>query len=200
MFKEDQRKEMKSIEDQLNTIYTEYEKIEKDVRDIKDKLSQENTLDDSGFGELSKQTIEKTELIMKTDSKMSAVIEQANMLMVNDVKQDETIKSLDKSIQNLDWKLSNLESADLFLQESHRLLTEKTAALETQSKKVEDLQSSLNLLQKEEIEGNLKVKLNELLTIVGELASEQKLDEVSCEMKENNRMLTEEMKNIRKFL
>jgi len=46
VFKDDQRKEMNSIETQLNTIYTEYEKMETEIKDIKkDKLSKEKTLD-----------------------------------------------------------------------------------------------------------------------------------------------------------
>merc|ERR1711892_245639 len=47
VFKDDQRKEMKSIESQLNTIYTEYEKMETEMRDIKkDKLLKEKTMDE----------------------------------------------------------------------------------------------------------------------------------------------------------
>merc|ERR550532_2836124 len=34
-FKEDQRKELKSIETQLNTIYTEYERMEKELADMR---------------------------------------------------------------------------------------------------------------------------------------------------------------------
>jgi chromosome segregation ATPase len=184
VFKDDQRKEMKSIENQLNTIYAEYEKIEKDMTNIKaDKLSKEKSLDDFlesfnkdveiKFEDLSKQTVEQTELMAKTDSKMTAIIEQASMLMVNDVKQDQTMSSLDKSLKSLDAKLSNLESADLFLQESHRQLTEKTMSLETQYNKFEDIQDLLKNQQREKIEENLKGKVNELLSTVGDIVSEQ---------------------------
>merc|ERR1712123_27976 len=113
VFKDDQRKEMKSIESQLNTIYTEYEKMETEMRDIKkDKLSKEKTMDefletfnkdvDIKFEEISKQTNDQSELMTKTDNKMSAIIEQAAILMVNDVKQDETISSIHKSLNSLD--------------------------------------------------------------------------------------------------
>jgi len=178
VFKEDQRKEMKSIETQLNTIYMEYEKIEKEMIEIKtEKVTKDKTMDDFleninndwevKYGELSKQTVDQAELITKTDSKISAIIDQSNTLMVNDVKQEEAISSLDKSIKNLDSKLSNLESADLFLQESHRQITEKTTSLEVQ----ENL-NSLYKKQQEQIEVELKKQISELHTSVIEVVTE----------------------------
>merc|ERR1711892_371397 len=184
VFKDDQRKEMKSIESQLNTIYTEYEKMETEMRDIKkDKLSNEKTLDefletfnkdvDIKFEEISKQTNDQTELMTKTDNKMSAILEQAGMLMVNNVKQDETISSIHKSIDNLNAKLADLESADTFLQESYRLVTERTVSLESQTKQFEDIHILLKSQKQEKIEENLEGKVNQLLTSVGEIVSEQ---------------------------
>ena len=177
------RKDMKSIENQLNTIYIEYEKMLRGFTDMKnEKLLSEKALDsilknfmndvDKDIETLSKHSMEQTKLITKTDDKMSAIIEQANTLMINDVKQAENINSIQKSLEALNEKFNDLESADLFLQESYRLLTEKTMLQESQIKKVAD----------EKLQRNNSDSLNKSLFISDQkklISAKQKFEEVS---------------------
>merc|ERR1711892_1005708 len=74
---------------------------------------------------------------------------------------------------NLDAKLADLESADTFLQESYRLVTERTVSLESQTKQFEDIHTLLKSQKHEKIEKNLEGKVNQLLTSVGEIVSQQ---------------------------
>ena len=88
MMKEDHRKEMASIEGQLNTIYQEYEKMEKSLEEYRNSYSND-------WVELSKASKNNEDNIAKTDEKMNAIMEQANSLMINDARQDETLGKLE---------------------------------------------------------------------------------------------------------
>ena len=88
MMKEDHRKEMASIEGQLNTIYQEYEKMEKSLEEYRNSYSND-------WVELSKANKNNEDNIAKTDEKMNAIMEQANSLMINDARQDETLGKLE---------------------------------------------------------------------------------------------------------
>ena len=88
MMKDDHRKEMASIEGQLNTIYQEYEKMEKSLEEYRNSYSND-------WVELSKASKNNEDNIAKTDEKMNAIMEQANSLMINDARQDETLGKLE---------------------------------------------------------------------------------------------------------
>ena len=88
MLREDHRKEMSSIESQLNTIYQEYEKMEKSLEDYRSSYSND-------WIEISKATKNNEDNLAKTDEKMNAIMEQANSLMINDARQDETLGKLE---------------------------------------------------------------------------------------------------------
>ena len=88
MLREDHRKEMSSIESQLNTIYQEYEKMEKSLEEYRNSYSND-------WEELSKANKNNEDNIAKTDEKMNAIMEQANSLMINDARQDETLGKLE---------------------------------------------------------------------------------------------------------
>ena len=123
MMKEDHRKEMASIEGQLNTIYQEYEKMEKSLEEYRNNYSND-------WVELSKANKNNEDNIAKTDEKMNAIMEQANSLMINDARQDETLGKLEERVKNTEEKHHSLEEADVFLQEAQRQITEKNSALE----------------------------------------------------------------------
>ena len=124
MLKEDYRKEMSSIETQLNTIYQEYEKMEKTLEEYRTGYSND-------WVELSKATKSNEDNIAKTDEKMNAIMEQANSLMINDARQDEALGKLEGRVRSVEEKHVSLEEADVFLQQAQRQITEKTSALET---------------------------------------------------------------------
>ena len=124
MLREDHRKEMSSIESQLNTIYQEYEKMEKSLEDYRSSYSND-------WIEISKATKNNEDNLAKTDEKMNAIMEQANSLMINDARQDEALGKLDSRVKSVEEKHLSLEEADVFLQQAQRQITEKTSALET---------------------------------------------------------------------
>ena len=124
MMKEDHRKEMASIEGQLNTIYQEYEKMEKSLEEYRNSYSND-------WEELSKANKNNEDNIAKTDEKMNAIMEQANSLMINDARQDEALGKLEGRVRSVEEKHVSLEEADVFLQQAQRQITEKTSALET---------------------------------------------------------------------
>merc|ERR1711892_1647662 len=80
----------------------------------------------------------QNEKVAKLDDKMEKVINQANTLLINDATHLERIAKLERQGTEFEGKLSNLESADLYLQESHRMVTERTSLVEKYSKYVEE--------------------------------------------------------------
>merc|ERR1712106_639709 len=92
----------------------------------------------------------------KIDESMMAIMEQTNTTLINDAQQDSKIKTLEIQNRSLEDKLSSLESADLFLQESYRQLTDKTVKIETDFRKTDDNLNFLYKQQHEEIEGKIK--------------------------------------------
>jgi len=92
---------------------------------------------------------------------------------MSNAQQEEQLKALENQFQVLDNKLKNLESADLFLQEAHRILTEKTTHVESESKKIEENISSQLKDQQEEINTKIKVQVSSLLKDVSELTTDK---------------------------
>ena len=138
MIKADYKDEMNSIGDQLNTIYKDYEKMEKDLNDFKAKNGSE-------MGELSQLAKDQSEKIAKTDEKMNTIIDQAGKLMMNDATQDEALKDIIAKIKSLEEKHFSLEEADTFLQEAQRQITEKTSSVEDNANKsLDDIQKKVN--------------------------------------------------------
>jgi len=96
-----------------------------------------------------------------------------NTLTMGNAQQEEQIKALENQFQLLDKKLESLESADLFLQEAHRMLTDKTTHVESEARKMEESLSSLLRDQEEEINLKLKVQVASLLKDVTELTTDK---------------------------
>merc|ERR1712123_527595 len=80
----------------------------------------------------------QNEAVAKLDDKMEKVINQANTLLINDATHLERIAKLERQGKEVEGKLYNLETADLYLQESHRMVTERTSLVEKYSKYVEE--------------------------------------------------------------
>merc|ERR1739838_243349 len=106
-------------------------------------------------------------------------------------------------IQNrsLEDKLSSLESADLFLQESYRQLTDKTVKIETDFRKTDDHLNFLYKQQQEEIEGKIKAQITDLYFEVNELQQEkiglnEKLDEMENNIEKNFNVVEAMEKNM----
>ena len=177
-FKEDQRKELSSIETQLNTIYAEYEKIEKEMGELRQEKGKFDVK--ASIEELTEkqQVLEKlgsvhTEGLSRTEDKIGKIMETAGTLMVSDVTKTEKIAGLEKALHGLEDKFSTLESADLFLQESQKQLVERTTLVESQGKRLEEELTSQVEEQQKEVEEKLKVQVAALLKDVGVLSTDQ---------------------------
>merc|ERR550539_1531198 len=178
MMKDDHRKEMASIEGQLNTIYQEYEKMEKSLEEYRNSYSND-------WVELSKASKNNEDNIAKTDEKMNAIMEQANSLMINDARQDETLGKLENRMKSTEEKHQSLEEADVFLQEAQRQITEKSSALETLMKtRQETFSSGLEAVETSlgEVGGRVEALENISDQIQAKLAAEiEKLDKVDAD-------------------
>jgi len=97
------------------------------------------------------KNIVHVDAIAKLDDKMEKVINQANTLLINDATHLERICNLEKQGAELGAKLSNLESADLYLQESHKMVTERTSLVEKYSKYVEEKVNLITNKYQEEV-------------------------------------------------
>merc|ERR1719234_685549 len=177
-FKEDQRKELKSIETQLNTIYTEYERMEKELADMR-KESGETDMKKT-VEELMERQKAVEELgaqqgdgLARAEDKIGKFIETANTLMVGDATKTEKLNGLEKAVGGLEDRFSELESADLFLQEAQKQLMERTTTVEGQGKKIEESLTAKVEEQQKEVEEKLKAQVATLLKDVGELYNGQ---------------------------
>merc|ERR1711892_1226922 len=137
----------------------------------------------------------------KIDDSMMAIMEQGNTTLINDAQQDSKIKTLEIQNRSLEDKLSSLESADLFLQESYRQLTDKTVKIETDFRKTDDNLNFLYKQQHEEIEGKIKAQITDLYFEVNELQQEkiglnEKLDEMENNMGKNLNVIGAMERNI----
>merc|ERR1712212_1130602 len=99
-------------------------------------------------------------------------------------------------IQNrsLEGKLSSLESADLFLQESYRQLTDKTVKIEADFRKSDDNLNFVYKQQQEEIEGKIKGQITDLYFEINELQQEkvginEKFDEMENKLEKNQNIV-----------
>merc|ERR1711892_1534640 len=107
----------------------------------------------------------QNEEVAKLDDKMEKVINQANTLLINDATHLERIAKLERQGKEFEGKLSNLESADLYLRESHRMVTERTSLVEKYSKYVEE---KVNYITKQKQEAVLSKPKGEQVNIVQE--------------------------------
>ena len=177
-FKEDQRKELKSIESQLNTIYTEYERMEKELADIKRESGEtdmKKTVEELMERQRAVEELgaQQGDGLARAEDKIGKFIETANTLMVGDATKTEKLNGLEKAVGGLEDRFSGLESADLFLQEAQKQLMERTTTVEGQGKKIEESLSAKVEQQQMEVEEKLKVQVASLLKDVGELYTGQ---------------------------
>jgi len=155
-----------SLESSNKTLEHEIEKLKEIITQTEDQKeinknqvesdSGGTTVIDSEFSiPLLFQKIDvQNEAIAKLDDKMQKMICQANTLLINDATHLERISNLEKQESEFNGKLSNLESADVYLQESHRMLTERTSIAEKYSKYIEEKVNLVTRKKQEEISSN----------------------------------------------
>ena len=170
--------ELKSIESQLNTIYTEYERMEKELADMRKESGEadmKKTVEELMERQRAAEKLgaQQGEGLARADDKIGKFIETANTLMVGDATKTEKLNGLEKAVGGLEDRFSGLESADLFLQEAQKQLMERTTTVEGQGKKIEESLSAKVEEQQKEVEEKLKVQVASLLKDVGELYTGQ---------------------------
>jgi len=119
--------------------------------------------------------------------------EMFNTLSISNAKHDTRIQELEAFTNSFDNKLSSLESADLFLQEAHRMLTERTTSVEAESRKVINKVNVSLEDHKEDIEAKLKSQINLILKDIEDMNEERsksddaidRIDELCEENKAN---------------
>merc|ERR1711892_1607436 len=106
--------------------------------------------------------IGQQEKLQTSESNISSLVERIQDLENSDSKQNERLSKLGEQGDNLDSKLSNLESADLFLQEAHRMHTEKALDIEKECKRMEQTFVQFYKDQRQEIDSRVKVDISNL--------------------------------------
>merc|ERR1711915_676311 len=173
-----------------NAIQEKFKNLEYEVHDIEDKMQSISEYNKSITNSIERnETREK-----KLDDSMNAIMEQANATLINDAQQDAKIKLLEIQNRSLEDKLSSLESADLFLQESYRQLTDKTVKIESDFRKSDDNLNFLYKQQHEEIEGKIKGQITDLYFEINELQQEkvgvnEKFDEMENNIEKNQNIV-----------
>ena len=94
-------------------------------------------------------------------------------ISISSTEQAEKIEALESQTGILDNKLCSLESADLFLQEAHRMLTDKTTLVEAESKRLEASVLAHMKNQKEEHEDTLKSQISLILKDIDKLEADK---------------------------
>ena len=129
---------MMKVTERNNTVEKHFETIKDNSDKIKNELQEvlKHDLENQMTKIVNIQ--EETEKALKsTDMMISTVIEKIENLETADKAHKQKELNLESLIDDTKSKLSDLESADLFLQEAHRNLTEKSASVDKEMKLLE---------------------------------------------------------------
>ena len=118
--------------------------------------------DESNSSELSDKANVQNEDIANVTDKMQSIISQANILLINDATHLERIFNLETHVSEINGKLLNLEAADLYLQEAHRVLNERTSLIENYSKYIEEKVKLVTSQPNSSHQENISYKYEEL--------------------------------------
>ena len=158
-FKSEVSTTMMKVTEKNNTVEKHYEKLVDNNTQIKEELVEMLKKEQHLQIERVKSIQEDTDKsLQSTQELMTSLNEKLQELAMNDKLAKAEITELKGKIDDSNSKLTNLESADLFLQESHRQLTEKSLKIENDLKeaKYEFIASSSDL--KKDLDG--KIQLN----------------------------------------
>merc|ERR1712008_235001 len=93
---------------------------------------------------------------------MSSLVNKVHTIETSDTRQNDLLSKLEDQGENLGSKLSSLESADIFLQEAHRMHTEKALDIEKECKRMEQTFVQFYKDQRQEIDSRVKVDISNL--------------------------------------
>ena len=115
-----------------------YQTMNEDANNLSSSVQHQNYEELKNSKELSDSANVQNEAFLQLSDKMQSMINQANTLLINDATHLERISNLESQVVEINGKLQNLESADLYLQEAHKVLTERTSLIEKYSKYIEE--------------------------------------------------------------
>merc|ERR1712013_633494 len=167
-----------SVEKHIQVFKDSSDKIKSDIQDmvskeqerlgalLKENESVTNNLKlklDEQLSVISDKLTGTQEQIDSFHSDISSLENKVHNIETSDSKQNALLSKLEDQTDNLDVKLSSLESADLFLQEAHRMHTEKALDIEKECKRMEQTFVQFYKDQRQDIDSNIKVDINNLL-------------------------------------
>lgn len=139
---------MKSENDRLETKISEMKTTQEafctQIVDIKDCC-------DGQHSQCVQSRTEQAKMIANTNEKLSAIIDTATKLMLGCAAQEEKLTGLEQNGKDFVKKLSDLESAELFLQESHKMVVGRTDVAEQNIKLIKQDLTKMVEKQKTEI-------------------------------------------------
>ena len=152
---------MMKVTERNNTVEKHFETMKDNSEKIKNDLQEvlKHDLENQMMKILNIQ--EETDKALKsTDLMISTVVEKIENLESADKAHKQKELNLESLIEDTKSKLSELESADLFLQEAHRNLTEKSASVEKEMKLLEKNILRDSEEQKTHFDNKLKNEVN----------------------------------------
>lgn len=156
-------KDNQELKKDVTNLSVKNQILEAEISDLKQKLEDKKTekdkilsspLESVPHPELSDRVNVLDEHMAGVSDKLQSIINQANTLLINDATHLERISNLETQVAGeINGKLSNLESADLYLQEAHKVLSERTSLIEKYSKYVEE---KVNLVSSSTVISNVE--------------------------------------------
>merc|ERR1712168_260256 len=145
-------KEQEIQQNKLSTLLKESELV---TNNLKSKIDEQLSL-------ISGNLTGQQEKIESFHSDISSLENKVQDIETSDSKQNSLLSKLGDQAENLDIKLSSLESADLFLQEAHRMHTEKALDIENECKRMEQTFVQFYKDQRQDIDSKIKVDISNL--------------------------------------
>ena len=129
---------MMKVTERNNTVEKHFETIRDNSDKIKNELQEVFKHDlDNQMTKIVNIQEETDKALKSTDMMISTAVEKIENLETADKAHKQKELNLESLIEDTKSKLSELESADLFLQEAHRNLTEKSASVDKEIKLLE---------------------------------------------------------------
>ena len=152
---------MMKVTERNNTVEKHFETIKDNSEKIKNDLQEVLKHDlDNQMMKIVNIKEETDKALKSTDLMISTVVEKIENLETSDKAHKQKELNLESLIEDTKSKLSELESADLFLQEAYRNLTEKSASVEKEMKLFEKTIMKDSEEQKTYFDNKLKNEVN----------------------------------------
>ena len=159
-------REILELKGKMKTLEKQSSISETTPTQLKESCSED---DESSYPDVPDKINVLEEDIAKVNGKMQSMISQANTLLINDATHLERIFNLESQVSEINGKLSNLENADLYLQEAHRVLTERTSLIEKYSKYIEEKVKLASNQPQTTLIDNSSVRFDEVLKRISDL-------------------------------